>query len=67
MQKGSIKFYNKVKGWGFLTSESGDVFFHFSNLVNENDKDTLKDGDLVEFEVVHGQRGPAAEKVLIIK
>ena len=58
METGKVKFYNKEKKYGFITSEDGkDYFFHASGVSNDI---YLKDGDNVEFKVVEGERGPKA-------
>ena len=61
METGKVKFYNKEKKYGFITSEDGkDYFFHASGVSNDI---YLKDGDNVEFKVVEGERGPKAVDV----
>ena len=61
METGKVKFYNKEKKYGFITSDDGkDYFFHASGVSNEI---YLKDGDNVEFKVVEGERGPKAVDV----
>ena len=58
METGKVKFYNKVKKYGFITGDDGkDYFFHASGVSNEI---YLKDGDNVEYKVVEGERGPKA-------
>ena len=58
METGKVKFYNKEKKYGFITSEDGkDYFFHASGVSNDI---YLKDGDNVEYKVVEGERGPKA-------
>ena len=62
--KGKVKWYNKVKGYGFIIPEEGgnDVFVHFSSIEGEGKK-TLEEGEAVEFEMTDGAKGPAAAKV----
>ena len=61
--KGTVKWFNNQKGYGFISDESGkDVFVHFSGLVMEGYK-TLEEGQEVEFEVVNGEKGPQATNV----
>ncbi len=64
MAKGTVKWFNDQKGFGFVTQESGgpDVFVHFSAIVGEGFK-TLREGQAVEFEVVQGPKGAQAANV----
>lgn len=63
MQKGTVKWFNEKKGFGFITPESGpDVFVHHSAILGSGYK-TLAEGDKVEFEVVEGAKGPGAANV----
>ena len=58
--KGTIKWFNNQKGYGFITDEDGrDVFVHFSGLVMEGYK-SIEEGAAVEFEVTDGEKGPQA-------
>ena len=64
MNKGTVKWFNDQKGYGFNTDEEGkDVFVHYSGLTMEGFK-TLKEGQSVEFEVVDGAKGPQAVNVV---
>ncbi len=61
--KGTVKWFNNQKGYGFISDESGkDVFVHFSGLVMDGYK-TLEEGQEVEFDVVNGEKGPQATNV----
>ncbi|MEE8131145.1 MAG: cold-shock protein [Vicinamibacterales bacterium] len=62
---GTVKWFNDSKGFGFLTRDDGekDVFVHHSAVQGEGFK-SLTEGQRVEFEVVQGQKGPAAENVV---
>ena len=64
MNKGTVKWFNGTKGYGFITNtENGeDVFVHFSAIQAEGYK-TLEEGQEVEFEVVQGAKGPQAANV----
>jgi CspA family cold shock protein len=61
---GTVKWFNDSKGFGFITREDGekDCFVHHSAIEGKGFK-TLAEGDRVEFDVVQGQKGPAAENV----
>ncbi|MBL7685281.1 MAG: cold-shock protein [Deltaproteobacteria bacterium] len=64
MQKGTVKFFNTEKGFGFITPESGgkDVFVHANDLAGA----TIQEGSQVEFDVVQGKKGPQASGVRVI-
>jgi CspA family cold shock protein len=62
---GTVKWFNDAKGFGFITPEGGakDCFVHHSAIQGEGFK-SLAEGERVEFEVVQGQKGPAAQNVV---
>ena len=63
MSKGTVKFFNETKGFGFIQQENGpDVFVHFS-AISGNGFRTLAEGQRVQFSVTQGQKGPQAENV----
>ncbi|MBP3913419.1 MAG: cold-shock protein [Lachnospiraceae bacterium] len=64
MNKGTVKWFNAEKGYGFITGEDGkDVFVHFSAIQAEGFK-SLDEGQAVEYEVQQGARGPQAANVI---
>ena len=64
MEKGTVKWFNGTKGFGFITRESGgdDVFVHFKSIVGEGYK-TLDEGDNVQFDIEQGAKGLQALNV----
>ncbi|MFL5506385.1 MAG: cold shock domain-containing protein [Gemmatimonadales bacterium] len=65
---GTVKWFNDAKGYGFITPENGDkdCFVHHSAIQADGFR-SLAEGERVEFEIVQGQKGPAAEKVTKVK
>jgi CspA family cold shock protein len=62
--KGTVKWFNNVKGYGFLGRDGGkDVFVHFSSIQKDGYK-SLKEGDEVTFDIVQGDKGPQANCVI---
>ena len=67
MNKGTVKWFNNQKGYGFITAEDGkDVFVHYSGLNMEGFK-SLEEGAAVEFEIADGAKGPQAVNVVVVK
>ena len=63
MTKGTVKWFNATKGYGFISTEEGeDVFVHFSALPATGEFRTLDEGQEVEFEITEGEKGPQASK-----
>ena len=62
--KGTVKWFNNAKGYGFLGRDDGqpDVFVHYSAITSEGYK-SLQEGDKVEFEITQGQKGAQAANV----
>lgn len=66
MAQGTVKWFNEQKGYGFIEQENGpDVFVHHSG-INGTGFKTLNEGDRVTFDIVQGQKGPAAENVTVV-
>lgn len=66
MNKGTVKWFNNQKGYGFISDENGsDVFVHYSGLVMEGYK-TLEEGQSVEFDVIDGDKGSQAVNVKLV-
>ncbi len=64
--KGTVKWFNESKGFGFIEQKSGpDVFAHFNSIVGTGFK-TLTEGQLVEFTISQGQKGPQADNIIAI-
>ncbi len=62
--KGTVKWFNNAKGYGFIGRADGpDVFVHYSAISSEGYK-SLQEGDQVEFEIAEGQKGPQAANVV---
>lgn len=64
MHKGTVKWFNDEKGFGFIKPDGGgkDVFVHHSSIAMEGFR-TLSEGDKVTYEIGEGPKGPQAEKV----
>lgn len=67
-EKGKVKWFSNVKGYGFLQKEGGDkdIFVHYSSLQGDGYK-KLKEGEEVTFDIVEGPKGPTAANVIRIK
>ena len=63
MNKGTVKWFNAEKGYGFITVDDGeDVFVHFSSIIADGFK-SLAEGQRVSFDIEQGQRGLQAANV----
>ena len=61
--RGTVRWFNNAKGYGFLGREGGeDVFVHYSSIQIDGYK-SLKEGETVDFDVIQGEKGPQADKV----
>ncbi|HPS54444.1 MAG TPA: cold shock domain-containing protein [Sedimentisphaerales bacterium] len=66
MSKGTVKWFNPKKGYGFIAAEDGrDIFVHYGSITGDGFK-TLAEGDSVSFDIAEGEKGPRAENVLQI-
>ena len=64
--KGTVKWFNETKGFGFIQQESGpDVFAHFSEIASSGFK-TLAEGQQVEFSITQGPKGPNAVNIVAV-
>jgi CspA family cold shock protein len=65
---GTVKWFNDAKGFGFITPENGDkdCFVHHTAIKADGFR-SLSEGERVEFDIVQGQKGPAAENVTKVK
>jgi CspA family cold shock protein len=64
MPEGKVKWFNDSKGFGFIEQEGGkDLFVHHSAIQGQEGFKSLAEGDRVSFDVVQGNKGPAAENV----
>lgn len=65
-KKGTVKWFNSTKGYGFIESDNGsDIFVHYSSISAEGYK-SLEEGQQVEFTVSQGEKGPQAQDVKIV-
>ena len=63
---GTVKWFNREKGYGFITGEDGkDIFAHFSQINGEGYK-SLDEGQKVSFDEGQGQKGPQAENITVL-
>lgn len=63
--RGTVKWFNAEKGYGFISKEdgTGDVFVHYTAIQSEGFR-TLNEGDIVEFDIEEGRKGPQAQNVV---
>jgi CspA family cold shock protein len=66
MSKGTVKWFNSEKGFGFITPDNGgkDLFVHHSEIRGSRGFAKLEDGQAVEYEEGQGQKGPCAKNVV---
>ncbi|BCJ96243.1 cold-shock protein [Anaerocolumna cellulosilytica] len=66
MNKGTVKWFNAKKGFGFISDEEGkDIFVHFSAITMDGFK-VLEEGQAVAFDIVNGEKGPQAANVTAV-
>ncbi|MDN5479669.1 MAG: cold-shock protein [Chryseobacterium sp.] len=66
MTTGTVKWFNETKGFGFISSDTGeDVFAHFSEIQSNGFK-VLNEGQRVQFTIVAGKKGPQASSITVI-
>lgn len=67
MNKGTVKWFDNQKGYGFITMEDGtDVFVHWTGIINMDGFKHLEEGQTVEFEITDGEKGKQAINVTVI-
>ncbi len=65
VKKGTVKWFDKRRGFGFIESEDGDVFVHYSDIIQEGYK-SLSDGQAVEYELGTNDKGTKAINVKVV-
>lgn len=67
MVKGTVKWFDRRKGYGFITRDDGgdDVFVHYSAIEGDDEFKAIYEGDKVEFEITEGSKGPQASKLTV--
>jgi CspA family cold shock protein len=65
--RGVVKWFDDIKGYGYIQSESGqEVFVHFSEIIQQKGFRSLSPGTFVEFEMLGGEKGPKAMNVITV-
>lgn len=68
MNRGTVKFFNNSRGYGFITMEDGtEIFVHWTGIVSDKKFKSIAEGQTVEFEITDGEKGKQAINVTIIE
>lgn len=65
--RGTVKFFNNARGWGFLTMEDGtDIFVHWTGIVSDKKFKSIEEGQKVTFDITDGENGKQATNVSVV-
>ena len=68
MEQGVVKWFDETKGFGYIENKAGkQIFVHFTDIIQEKGFRTLSQGDIVEYELIHGEMGAKAIEVVKLK
>ena len=68
MNKGTVKWFNNSRGYGFITMEDGtEIFVHYSGIVSDKKFKSIAEGQTVEFEITDGEKGKQAINVTVVE